>query len=470
MQVFCKFHSIAGFFACIYDIIRCHYEGNARDICPPLASNPICADCFAHARNDRYKKQTRNDGKNIVITMEWNDRSNPKYILCFFDNNVASAHCVNNSKRSTQGVRHRRPVGKTPCYKKLDCFAYARTRCAPHGDDNIFCDNKNFQFDKFQRLFSVIYKKLINYKGDFKMRNQTNKTIFKQKSKVFLTILCMLGLVFSWSCSCKNRVSNPDDTPTDGGTNFIPPGTFSISEATNNVTTNFVVKTTSTVGEIKIGFVSANNYAYTLSYEVVDNEGADDNSKILKSDTEYANDVLTIKETGLTKIRAIPSVDAPAVRTITINFTFKANDSNLNNNTQNLSVEVKLKHAQMIDNNNLGEILKKMTGETIIDLGVGNPTYGFNLGGDGNTYKEGVYEIKNTAINKVTSFSDEIISKIHEYADYYLPLLDEIKSATRSTSTEGGTGSAYYTITYDIVWEDEYESNSATTVKLKFVV
>ena len=81
----------------------------------------------------------------IVITREWNDRSNPKYILCFFDNNVASAHCVNNSNRSTQGV-------ETPCYKKLDCFA---SRCVPHGDDN----NKNFQFDKFQRLFSVIYKK-----------------------------------------------------------------------------------------------------------------------------------------------------------------------------------------------------------------------------------------------------------------------------------------------------------------------
>ena len=58
----------------------------------------------------------RNDEKNIVITREWNDRSN---LFC------------------------------------VDCHAFARTRCAPHGDD----DNKNFQFDKFQRLFSVIYKK-----------------------------------------------------------------------------------------------------------------------------------------------------------------------------------------------------------------------------------------------------------------------------------------------------------------------
>ena len=326
---------------------------------------------------------------------------------------------------------------------------------------------KIFNSISFRDYSLLFIKKFIN-KGDFKMRNQTNNVfkIKRQKSKLFLIILCVFGLLFSWSCSCKNRVSNPDDTPTDGGVT-PPPGTFSISEATNNVTTNFVVKTASTVGEIKIGFVSANNYAYTLSYEVVDNEGADDNSKILKSDTDYANDVLTIKDTGLTKIRAIPRGE---VRTITINFTFKANDSNLNNNTQNLSVEVKLTHARMIDNNNLGEILKKMTGQTILDLGVGNPTYGFNLGGDGNTYTEGVYEIKNIASDKVTSFNDEIIAKIHEYADYYLPLLDEIKSATRSTITEGGKDSTYYTITYDIVWEDKYEANSATTVKLKFVV
>ncbi|WP_161976227.1 hypothetical protein, partial [Brachyspira catarrhinii] len=79
-----------------------------------------------------------------------------------------------------------------------------------------------------------------------------------QKSKLFITILCIFGLLFSYSCSCKNRVSNPDDTPTDGGviTNDIPPGTFFISEATDNVTTDFVVKSASTVGEIKIGFVS----------------------------------------------------------------------------------------------------------------------------------------------------------------------------------------------------------------------
>ena len=86
----------AGFLACIKSSLR----GYCR-------SNPLYLDCHAFARNDE---------KNIVITREWNDRSNLFYV---------------------------------------DCFAHASTRCAPRGDD----DNKNFQFDKFQRLFSVIYKK-----------------------------------------------------------------------------------------------------------------------------------------------------------------------------------------------------------------------------------------------------------------------------------------------------------------------
>ena len=43
------------------------------------------------------------------------------------------------------------------------------------------------------------------------MRNQTNNVfkVKRQKSKIFITILCIFGLLFSWSCSCKNRVSDP---------------------------------------------------------------------------------------------------------------------------------------------------------------------------------------------------------------------------------------------------------------------
>ena len=70
--------------------------------------------------------------------------------------------CIKSSLRGLEKVRSN-PQKRN--FIILDCHASLRfarndrykkqnrTRCAPHGD------NKNFQFDKFQRLFSVIYKK-----------------------------------------------------------------------------------------------------------------------------------------------------------------------------------------------------------------------------------------------------------------------------------------------------------------------
>ena len=96
--------------------------------------------------------------------------------------------CINKIKSFAEGVQKERGLKKSEAKARrlasnpqkrnfiiLDCFA---PRCVPHSvcfsngnarNDNIFCtrcaphgDNKNFQFDKFQRLLSVIYKKLIN--------------------------------------------------------------------------------------------------------------------------------------------------------------------------------------------------------------------------------------------------------------------------------------------------------------------
>lgn len=41
-----------------------------------------------------------------------------------------------------------------------------------------------------------------------------HKTIFKQKSKILLTIICIFGLAFSYSCSCRS----PEKPPTGGNT------------------------------------------------------------------------------------------------------------------------------------------------------------------------------------------------------------------------------------------------------------
>ena len=48
------------------------------------------------------------------------------------------------------------------------------------------------------------------------MRNQTTKS-HNAKSKIFITLLCIFGLLFSYSCQCKNNVSDPNNIPPDSG-------------------------------------------------------------------------------------------------------------------------------------------------------------------------------------------------------------------------------------------------------------
>ena len=50
------------------------------------------------------------------------------------------------------------------------------------------------------------------------MLNQTQRLYkSKSKSKIFITILCIFGLLFSWSCSCKNRVTGPGNDGLENG-------------------------------------------------------------------------------------------------------------------------------------------------------------------------------------------------------------------------------------------------------------
>ena len=296
------------------------------------------------------------------------------------------------------------------------------------------------------------------------MRNQT-KRVFTHKSKVFLTILCMLGLVFSWSCSCKNRVSNPDDTPT---TPPPPPGTFSISEATDNVKASIVKSSTTSISDIKIGFVSANNYAYSLTYTVEDSETVEAN-KITADDFQVANNVLTAKDSVATKMKQVDSSTAPAEKTITINFTFKANDSNLNNNTQTLSVEVKLTHAQTL---NTTEAKKSKVEEIfkLIKLFPGNNNaYQFDFSAatftatDNNTkieVKNSHAKANDNATITIEDFKTELIEGgkygLYEQVVQNLGYLSSVKfDETKEQGKISGTVATFYVI---LTFNPQYET------------
>ena len=159
------------------------------------------------------------------------------------------------------------------------------------------------------------------------MRNQTNNVfkVKRQKSKLFLIILCVFGLLFSWSCSCKNRVSNPDDTPTDGGitpqpTNYIP----KTYEATRSGDTLILVSSDgASVTPASISFKDAT--VTSVSVDV----GATGINEAFK----YENGGLTMTAfEGVTTTR----------QTVTATFNLAPNDSRdtLSNPTETVSIEV----------------------------------------------------------------------------------------------------------------------------------
>ena len=160
------------------------------------------------------------------------------------------------------------------------------------------------------------------------MRNQTNNVfkVKRQKSKLFLIILCVFGLLFSWSCSCKNRVSNPDDTPTDGGITPPPTETYTPKtyEATRSGDTLILVSSDGTsVTPASISFKDA----------TVTSVSVDVGTTGINEAFKYENGGLTMTAfDGVTTTR----------QTVTATFNLAPNDSRdtLSNPTETVSIEV----------------------------------------------------------------------------------------------------------------------------------
>ena len=173
-----------------------------------------------------------------------------------------------------------------------------------------------------------------------------------QKRKVFSIILSLLVLS---SLACRKSGGG------DGGV-VTEPGTFSITEAAGNVKA-LVVKPETTVSDIKIAFSSSDDY--TANFTVEDTETVEAN-KITSEDFEFANNSLTAKATLVDKVRKLDSSSQAVEKTIKINFTFKAKDTTLKNNTKTLSIEVKLtKELAFKPSSLIGDWETTKTGNTL---------------------------------------------------------------------------------------------------------
>ena len=208
------------------------------------------------------------------------------------------------------------------------------------------------------------------------MRNQTNNVfkVKRQKSKLFLIILCVFGLLFSWSCSCKNRVSDPtgDDgetiTRTNGG---AVSGTFQIvvASAGDTVKTAATVKFLNATGELTaIADVDASVSTPTdLTVDDFDYTGT---TLTFKKDT---TDASKYDATTLAKV-SWSGVDTKKVKA-TFSLTPTATNVDLTTKTQD--VEIEIKKIQKLDGGGSGDSSFKL-GEKIkapINIQLGNSLF-----------------------------------------------------------------------------------------------
>ena len=123
------------------------------------------------------------------------------------------------------------------------------------------------------------------------MRNQTNNVfkIKRQKSKLFLIILCIFGLLFSYSCQCKNNVSDPNNIPPDNGM----PGETDTGDTINDgdLTTNStrLIRVSGDTVKISATIEFKNATATLKSFEDTDS------TTLTDGDIVYEGTTLTLK-------------------------------------------------------------------------------------------------------------------------------------------------------------------------------
>ena len=173
-----------------------------------------------------------------------------------------------------------------------------------------------------------------------------HKTIFKQKSKILLTIICIFGLAFSYSCSCR---SGGDPTRVNGGT------------ASGNWTMQLTSDGKGYKQEATISFEKA-----TATLKSVTD--VDSGITIEDGDFVYEGNTLKLKKdtTDPSEIDATTAAkitwDGTTVKKVKATFTLTPSASDVDLDATEKEVVISIKKVKVIENSYIFETLKNSTG------------------------------------------------------------------------------------------------------------
>ena len=225
------------------------------------------------------------------------------------------------------------------------------------------------------------------------------KTIFKQKSKLLLIVLSLLGMLFSYSCSCRNNSTAPN-TPEDTQTNNIITPSSKLSRQLMVVNSG--------------GTATSKSITITVNNADLDNINFD-----ISSPAGFTKDNFDITDNILTLTGGFGNVDNTEKDvTITLKYNKKADaekDATLSPSSEEKTF--KITKAKVLDINNdikpsidgIGEWI--MTGVPILKFGGKNTGGTFSVTATAPTTTDDS-DYETVTLGKDVFGSDKLLSKL----------------------------------------------------------
>ena len=272
------------------------------------------------------------------------------------------------------------------------------------------------------------------------MTNRIIKRVFTHKSKLLLTLLCIFGLVFSYSCGCRNESTGPgtggDGTGNGGNVTqddgdkgqFAPTLSQSKSQLSLYANEDGTSKT-----NIIIEFREPNNYEIknvVLKKVIGKSKDLFAGAEYHFTDKSYS---FTISANSLkTVLDEMDTSQGPATDKLTLTFEITGNKDQVSNVTESVEVTVDLTKAQKIATDKAQSIMNEATKLDTYVVGGYNTAFtydesnGSSASGNTTSIKNKKKENGEPSINTVASgLETELIG---EYEKYFngLDILDKV--------------------------------------------
>ena len=273
------------------------------------------------------------------------------------------------------------------------------------------------------------------------MLNQNHNVHKRTNSKILLIVICIFGLLFSYSCSCKNNVTGPGNDGLENGkvTNITPTGDSNafipVANKVYNATNSALIakKDGTTKTDVKIKFKEDNghNIKNAKLIKTADTNG----TEVTGASYDFQNSSFGFTAAELqTMLDNMDSTTSPATNILTLTFEVTTDDTTTTNTTATVEdVKVEIIKTQEFDNQ--ATILQGIIGSLTPQLPSNRVQFNFSAdkAGISSIDLSNILEDKGPADNNdAASFVNDMIDEIKTKPDYQ-KYFDDVKTANDPT-------------------------------------